>query len=231
VLCAAGGAAPAVAASDPVYVRIGPDGQPLFANHDIGGTAALLLAGDTPQVDSFRRRFRAVQHRSGETAASVPPRSRGLPRRHDPVLAAMVEAAAARAGLNPDLVRAVVLVESGFQVAARSHAGALGLMQLMPATARRFGVRDTAELLRDPEVNLRAGTGYLAYLLRMFDGDVRLALAGYNAGEGAVIKHGRRVPPYAETQAYVPAVLSAWRSYSEAAASAQEPGRTISSRE
>ncbi len=84
-------------------------------------------------------------------------------------------------------------------ILAAARAGARGLMQLMPATARRFGVTN----IFDPAQNIDAGTKYLRFLLDMFDGDVRLALAGYNAGEGAVMKYGYKVPPYSETQEYV----------------------------
>lgn len=97
---------------------------------------------------------------------------------------------------------AVVATESAFNPRARSPKGALGLMQLMPDTARRLGVADPL----DPEANLRGGVRYLSMLLDMFD-DLSLALAAYNAGEGAVIRHGRSIPPYPETLAYVPKVM------------------------
>lgn len=116
-----------------------------------------------------------------------------------------IAAAAARQNLDPALVHAVVFVESNYRADAVSPAGAIGLMQLMPETASRYGVR--AEDLLRPESNLRAGTRYLADLLRMFSGDLELALAGYNAGEYAVIRHGGRVPPFSQTRAYVPKVL------------------------
>ncbi len=93
---------------------------------------------------------------------------------------------------------AVVQVESNFDPNARSPKNAQGLMQLIPETAERFGVGD----VWDPEQNLRGGMAYLRWLLDNFDGDVKLALAGYNAGEGAVQRHGG-IPPFAETQDYV----------------------------
>lgn len=105
-------------------------------------------------------------------------------------------------GLDPALVLEVVRMESNFNPRARSHKGALGLMQLIPETAARFGVTDPFE----PTQNLRGGMAYLRWLLDRFDGDVRLSLAGYNAGEGAVERYGD-VPPYAETQAYVTRIL------------------------
>lgn len=111
---------------------------------------------------------------------------------------ALVRAMAPSYGLQPALVLALIEAESGFDEAARSPKNAQGLMQLIPETAERFGVRDAY----DPIQNLRGGMAYLRWLLTYFQGDVRLTLAGYNAGEGAVVRHGG-VPPYAETRAYV----------------------------
>lgn len=110
---------------------------------------------------------------------------------------------APRFGLDPYFVLEVVRAESNFNPRARSKKGALGLMQLIPATARRFGVSDPFE----PMQNLRGGMAYLSWLLKRFDGDLKLALAGYNAGEGAVERHGG-VPPYSETREYVRRILS-----------------------
>ena len=114
----------------------------------------------------------------------------------------LVAAAARRHGLDPELVRAVVAVESNFQADAVSPKGAQGLMQLMPATARALGVKDAF----DPEQNLDGGTRHLRALLDRYNGDLERALAAYNAGEGAVERHGG-VPPYPETRAYVGRVL------------------------
>jgi soluble lytic murein transglycosylase-like protein len=113
-------------------------------------------------------------------------------------VAALVNRLAPNYGLQPALVLAVIDAESGFNSQARSAKNAQGLMQLIPATAERFGVRDPY----DPVQNLQGGMAYLRWLLAYFQGDVRLTLAGYNAGEGAVVRYGG-VPPYAETQAYV----------------------------
>ncbi len=112
-----------------------------------------------------------------------------------------------RHGLDPALVMAMIQVESGQDARARSPKGALGLMQVMPATARRFGLAD-ANALFNPRTNIEVGTRYLAHLQTMFDGRVDLMLAAYNAGEGAVVKHGMKVPPYAESQAYVRRVMA-----------------------
>jgi soluble lytic murein transglycosylase-like protein len=102
-------------------------------------------------------------------------------------------------GVEPILLYSVMHQESAFDSSAISHKGASGLMQLMPATAARFGVKN----IFDPEQNIHGAAQYLRVLLDMFDGDVRLALAGYNAGEGAVKKYGYSVPPYPETINYV----------------------------
>jgi len=102
-------------------------------------------------------------------------------------------------GVRPDLVRAVMQVESGFNPYARSPKGAMGLMQLMPATAKQYGVRNAFS----PAENVRAGVAYLRQLLDRYQNNEELALAAYNAGPGAVDKHGQTVPPYRETQNYV----------------------------
>ena len=104
-----------------------------------------------------------------------------------------------RNGLRPSLVRAVVQVESAFNPTAYSDKGAMGLMQLMPATARQFGVRNAF----NPDENVRGGTAYLRQLLDRYGDNEELALAAYNAGPGAVDKHGHTIPPYRETRNYV----------------------------
>jgi soluble lytic murein transglycosylase-like protein len=111
----------------------------------------------------------------------------------------LIEAHAQHHGLEADLVRAVIQVESGFNPYAVSPKGAMGLMQLMPATANELGVINPFE----PEQNIRGGVTYLKRLLDRFDHKVELALAAYNAGPGAVDRYGQQIPPYRETQAYV----------------------------
>ncbi len=109
----------------------------------------------------------------------------------------------ARHGVDPALLYAIMHQESSFKPRAVSNKGAAGLMQIMPATATRLGVRDRF----DPRQSVEGGAKYMSILLKMFGGDERLALAGYNAGEGAVLRYGRRVPPYRETQDYVRRIM------------------------
>ena len=123
-------------------------------------------------------------------------------------LVPIIDNAARAHGLDPKLVHAVIRAESGYNANAVSPKGAVGLMQLIPATAQRYGVQDSY----DPGQNIQGGTRYLRDLMKMFNGNLELAIAGYNAGENAVIRAGNRIPPYPETMAYVPKVLSFYRS-------------------
>jgi hypothetical protein len=122
--------------------------------------------------------------------------------------AALIDSQARAGALDPALVKAVIAVESGFEPAAVSPKGALGLMQVLPETGARYGLADdrrgtVAQKLLDPAINVRIGARYLHDLLEMFDHDLALALAAYNAGEQAVREAGNRVPPFAETRDYV----------------------------
>jgi len=114
--------------------------------------------------------------------------------------------------LEPALIHAVISAESGYNPLARSAKGARGLMQLMPDTAKRYGVVNPL----DPQQNIYGGAAYLRDLLRLFGNDLKLALAAYNAGEGTVIEYGNRIPPYLETTQYVPKVLSYYKRYKAA---------------
>jgi soluble lytic murein transglycosylase-like protein len=120
----------------------------------------------------------------------------------------IVDSTALRFGVDSRWVTALIEVESGFNPRAVSPKGAIGLMQLMPATAARYGVVNRLELF-DPERNLDIGVRHLQHLLREHDGNLALAMASYNAGSGAVAKHGNRIPRFNETMLYVPAVLAA----------------------
>ena len=123
--------------------------------------------------------------------------------------AAQVGAAATEFNVEEALLHAVITAESGYNPGAVSRAGAQGLMQLTPDTARRYGVADAF----DAGQNIRGGTRYLRDLLDLFDNDVELAVAAYNAGENAVLRHGRKIPPYRETQAYVAKVQAYYRTF------------------
>jgi soluble lytic murein transglycosylase-like protein len=167
----------------------------IYAWRDAKGT---LVLSDR-KLDSGARTFAvpgAPSIRSTRPLASA-----GVRARYEPY----VLEHASRNSLRPDLVRAVIQVESGYNPRARSPKGAMGLMQLMPATAIALGVRDPY----DPGENIRGGTRYLRQLLDRYDGNEELALAAYNAGAGAVDKYGRVVPPYRETRDYVRKVGSA----------------------
>ena len=123
-------------------------------------------------------------------------------------LAPRVLAVARSYDIDPLLLHAIAHVESRHNPQARSNAGALGVLQVMPATARRFGVDGAAGALFDPAINLEVGAAYLKSLQARFGNDLELVLAAYNAGEGAVERHSNSVPPYAETRAYVRQVLA-----------------------
>jgi soluble lytic murein transglycosylase-like protein len=167
------------------------DQQRMAAEEASKRTRAVVPAGQQPSI------------------VSVPPSVRGYLREGhsssgNPLIDATVSEAAAQHGLDPCLILSVMKAESGFNKMAVSVKGASGLMQLMPATAARFGVKN----IFDQRENIAAGARYLRWLLDRFNGDVRLALAGYNAGEGAVEHYGNRIPPFAETQNYVRTIYS-----------------------
>ena len=128
--------------------------------------------------------------------------------------ARQIDAAARAAGVDPALVHAVVAVESAYQPAAVSPKGAVGLMQVMPETALRYGVTDPTGV----SDNLRAGTRHLRSLMERYDDRIDLALAAYNAGEGAVKRYNNTIPPYAETRHYVPAVIDRYEADNQRAA-------------
>ena len=159
-------------------------------------------------ADQFR-----LAHRDGYvpvpdkiTEAATPANLAAMP------FAAEIHSAARQTALDPALVHALIHVESRHNPVARSPKGALGLMQVLPATAARYGV---ANPMRSVEENLRAGTRYLRDLMGLFDGRIDLVLAAYNAGENAVRRHGMRIPPYRETRDYVPAVLAVYNELKE----------------
>ena len=120
-----------------------------------------------------------------------------------------IQDAAKATRLEPALIHAVISAESGYNPFARSRKGAAGLMQLMPETAKRYGVKNRL----DPAQNISGGARYLRDLMQMFNNDLQLVVAAYNAGENAVVRAGNRIPPYQETMTYVPRVMTYYRKY------------------
>jgi soluble lytic murein transglycosylase-like protein len=201
-------AAPAVCAD--VYSFTDDDGTVRFSNQPDDPRYKLFLREpseyklrDTREFRNLRNpgdyRLRAPWGKKTEPNLLENPLLEGKPFQDHVIVAAK------DTQLDPALIHAVITAESNYNPNAVSNKGAQGLMQLMPDTARRYGVKPKE--IKLPEKNIMAGSQYLADLIRMFDGDLRLALAGYNAGENVVVRYGRKVPPYAETQAYVPRVL------------------------
>jgi soluble lytic murein transglycosylase-like protein len=178
----------------------------------LSGVLGVLLAAISVDAEvklATRRDGKKIIYNVGEA-----PRGSGgsdlsrLARHHDrrSKYDTIIERYANRYGVDPTLVRAVIQVESNFNPKCVSSKGARGLMQLMPATARRFGVTN----VHDPEQNIHGGVRYLAYLMRLFNEDLPRVLAGYNAGENAVIKYGG-IPPYAETSTYVTRAMTVYK--------------------
>lgn len=172
-----------------------------------GEKVRLELPAGGMMVLPLLRVERIVEVEPKVVAVEPPPAPPSFPWSFDPASVApkvphgeLIYAAAQRHGLNPHLLATVVWAESGYQPRAVSSKGARGLMQLMPATARRFGLE--GERIYDPASNLDAGARYLRWLLDRFEGRLTHALAGYNAGEGTVDRY-RGMPPYRETQGYV----------------------------
>lgn len=172
--------------------------------------ATLLVAPAFGQVNLVVRADGTKSIFNLATKRSAAPRSvdfEWLARQHDreTLYDEAIRRHSTKYGVDPRLVKAVIQVESAFNPEAVSYKGARGLMQLMPGTAKRFGVKNA----NDADENIRAGCEYLAFLLKMFANDMTRALAGYNAGENAVVRY-RGVPPYEETQLYVQKALTVY---------------------
>lgn len=178
-------AAPVAVAQD-IFLSVGTDGVQRYASQALDST------------------YRPLNPRSALPTSAPPPahaRQRSL---RAASLVPLIDQAARRHAVPPTLAQAVAAVESNYNPAAVSPKGAQGVMQLMPATARRYD----ANAQHDVHANIDAGVRHLKDLLRQYDGNAALALAAYNAGPGAVARAGTRIPPYQETMLYVPAVLA-----------------------
>ena len=175
------------------------------------------LASEPPQATASAPKL----PKAPAAAARTPLAARGTT--PDRQLADIVHQAAVSNGIEPELLTALIAVESGHVARAVSPRGAQGLMQLMPATAREYGVVDPF----DPRQNVAAGALHLRRLLDRFGQDKTLALAAYNAGPGAVVRHHGRIPPYAETTAYVPRVLQRFAALQRESQSAAPPQRAF----
>lgn len=189
-----------------IYVYTAADGTVSLSNVPTDARYEILISAPLPATDA--------------ALAAEPVKSRVPAKLAKPAVALagktrydrMVDEVSRTYGLDRALLHAVITVESSYNPKAVSNKGATGLMQLMPATARRYGVVDAF----DPAQNLGGGARYLRDLLEMFDSDVSLALAAFNAGENAVKKYGNRIPPYRETLRYVPRVLDYYQRYQAA---------------
>jgi hypothetical protein len=201
------GAAPALAQSSSGYV---------YDNFDLANGVQIETVPKTASLPPSKKLVRptsksvtAINSASARPASLVYSRAHATEMRAsksldgfttgDPKIDAFIVESGTRNGVDPVLIYSIMHQESSFKRGAISPKGARGLMQLMPGTAARFGVTN----IFDPRQNIEGGTRYMRFLLTHFNGDVALALAGYNAGEGAVLKYGGRVPPYRETQEYV----------------------------
>jgi soluble lytic murein transglycosylase-like protein len=171
-----------------IYSFVDAAGVTHFTNVPVDGRYHLLLASPPEERQETGKRANWL----AKSAAFDP----------------FIEQAARSHGVRPELVRAVIVAESAFNPNAVSNRGAVGLMQLRPATAHRYGVANAF----DPEQNIKAGVHYLRDLLTRYGNNLELTLAAYNAGEDAVERYGHSIPPFAETQHYVPTVLRIYRS-------------------
>ena len=199
-----------------LWAYVDPQGHSHVANRQVDARYTLFFKGattlDAPEAPADAR-SRAIDALAG---------TRLYEQATDPArvhrFTSLIEANARSAGLDPALVLAVVAVESAFDPRAVSDKGAVGLMQILPDTGERYGVRtdakrSTTDKLLDPATNVHVGTRYLRDLLARFGNDLSLALAAYNAGEGAVATHANRVPPFAETRDYVRLVRALYAVY------------------
>lgn len=189
----------AAAAQADIYRCTGEDGVPLFTNVPNDRRCMVVVKSKQAEPDPVAA---LIQDRTARRIGKV------TRERYDD----QVQAAARAHNVDAALIHAVISAESAYNPLARSTKGARGLMQLIPETGARYGATN----LLDPKQNIDAGTRYLKDLIAMFGNDLKLAIAAYNAGEGAVQRYGT-IPPYAETRTYVPKVLAYYKRYRDAA--------------
>lgn len=195
-----------------IYVNaLAPDAAVVMSNYRSDTTPLLLIGRADADLTTVVGEMpaRLIVPAAGITSQQL--RLPALP----PDLKRIVAEVAAQVQISPALLHAVIAAESRNDRFALSPKGAVGLMQLLPATAKRFGAPDPYVARQ----NVTAGASYLKWLMTLFDNDLELVLAAYNAGEQAVLRAGRRIPPFAETQAYVPRVLTYLRCFNSAACS------------
>lgn len=188
ICCFLGAGHESAEASDAIFVAYDADGTPRFSTQPYDNNYRIYLQ-NPPQT------------------AKLQPKSRIDPNHVS--LGTAIQENAQKHGVDPALVRAIVAIESGFNPKAVSAKGAAGAMQLIPSTARQYGVSNPY----DVQQNLDGGTRYLKDLLVTYNGNLPLALAAYNAGQGNVSKHRQRIPPFSETMLYVPKVLAKMEEY------------------
>ena len=184
-----------------LYGFVDDQGQVHLANEQLDQRYQLFVKGETPREFKLSSELKYLPEQEALKDHIIFRRLQKTP--NVGKFESLVLSEAHKQKLDPALVKAVIAVESAYDPAAISPKGAVGLMQLIPATAARYGVRNSSE----PKENVSGGTRYLRDLLVLFKGDLSLALAGYNAGEGAVMRYQNRIPPFPETQAYVKLVM------------------------
>ncbi len=202
-----------------IWGYVDASGTGHFSSLQLDGRYELVLRGGTAGADQDKAvavsEVSAAKGRGGlkprtrqPTYFEVSPSYKAV--RH------LIRQASVTHGIDYELLQAVIATESGFNPQAVSPKGAIGLMQLIPPTAARYGVKDDKDSLAekkltDPEINIRAGSRYLNYLIKLFPGQIELAIAAYNAGEGAVKRAGNKIPDYPETQNYVKTVMQLYQ--------------------
>lgn len=196
------------AGADTIYKFVDKDGHTYYTNKPKNsykhlGNGGQVFYADEPENSVSRTIFRFRTY----TSKDFSPRTIRYASANKKRFSDLIEQIAYKYQVDPKLVHAVIQTESAYDAGAVSSAGAVGLMQLMPETAKRFGVSDR----NNPDQNIEGGTRYLRHLINLFEPNLHLAVAAYNAGENAVMKYNNSIPPYPETQSYVKQVLALYK--------------------